>query len=149
MEKEPFRIDQLTGEIIVPCNSKDKELLQSTKIEAVKLLNPDDFFMINGMWEAKRDALVKILSSLPISYSWVIKEKQLESTFASITGVLAIEVGNIKRAADCMGICELNELKGNKSMHFMNTRAETRALKRAIEVLFGSVVNYYVGRCLK
>jgi len=26
----------------------------------------------------------------------------------------------------------------------MNARAETRALKRAIETLFGSVINYYV-----
>jgi hypothetical protein len=30
----------------------------------------------------------------------------------------------------------------------MITRAETRALKRAIEVLFGSVINYYVVKYL-
>jgi len=43
-----------------------------------------------------------------------------------------------------MGICEFTELKGNGGMHFMNARAETRALKRAIETLFGSVINFYV-----
>lgn len=43
-----------------------------------------------------------------------------------------------------MGICEFSELKGNGGLHFMNARAETRALKRAIETLFGSVINYYV-----
>jgi hypothetical protein len=47
-----------------------------------------------------------------------------------------------------MGICELSELKGNGGLHFMNARAETRALKRAIEVLFGSVINYYVVKYL-
>ena len=31
----------------------------------------------------------------------------------------------------------------------MMARAETRALKRAIEVLFGSVINYYVVNYLK
>ncbi len=43
-----------------------------------------------------------------------------------------------------MGICEFLELKGNGGLHFMNARAETRALKRAIETLLGSVVNYFV-----
>ena len=43
-----------------------------------------------------------------------------------------------------MGICEYSELKGSGGLHFMNARAETRALKRAVEVLFGRVVNYFV-----
>jgi len=48
------------------------------------------------------------------------------------------------RSAEAMGICELKELRGNGGLHFMNARAETRALKRAIETLFGSVINYFV-----
>ena len=59
-------------------------------------------------------------------------------------GVLKIETGSIVREADSMGICEFSELKGNGGLHFMNARAETRALKRAIETLFGSVINFYV-----
>jgi hypothetical protein len=45
-----------------------------------------------------------------------------------------------------MGICskiEFNE-KVKYTLHNMNARAETRALKRAIETLFGSVINYFV-----
>lgn len=133
-----------TGEIII--NSDENELTQikKTKIKALKLLNKDDFCLINGTWEAKRDALIKILSSLPLSYCWEIKDKVLTKEYAQITGTLTVRNGNIMRSADSMGIFELSELKGNGGMHFMNARAETRALKRAIEVLFGSVINYFV-----
>lgn len=117
-----------------------------TKIKALSLLNARDFVKINGTWEAKRDGLMKILSSLPISYSWELKEKVLdhERGYAEIVGVLTVKNGNIERCADGMGICELTELKGQGGLHFMNARAETRALKRAIETLFGSVINYFV-----
>ena len=135
-------INKTTGEIISP------DIFRQTKIKALNLLKPTDFVLINGTWEATRDALIKILSSLPISYSWEIKQKELTDTFASITGVLNIEVDGITRRSDGIGICELNELRGTKSLHFMITRAETRALKRAIEVLFGSVINYYVVKYL-
>ena len=135
-------INETTGELISP------DIFRQTKIKALNLLKPTDFVLINGTWEATRDALIKILSSLPISYSWEIKQKELTDTFASITGVLNIEVDGITRRSDGIGICELNELRGTKSLHFMITRAETRALKRAIEVLFGSVINYYVVKYL-
>ena len=148
MENEQFEINNITGEIIIPCNIKDKELLQNTKIKALQLLKPNDFININGVWEAKRDALIKILSSLPICYTWEIKQKELTNEYASITGVLSVTTGNIKRSSDSIGVCEQNELKGVKSLHLMITRAETRALKRAIEVLFGSVINWYVVKCL-
>ncbi len=149
MENEQFEIDNITGEILVPyCDKNDKELIQSSKIKAIKLLNPNDFVNINGTWEAKRDALIKILSSLPISYSWEIKEKELTNSFVSITGMLTITTGNITRSSYSIGVCEMNELKGIKSLHFMITRAETRAIKRAIEVLFGSVINWYVVKYL-
>ena len=58
--------------------------------------------------------------------------------------MLSVKTGNITRSSDGMGICELSELKGNGGLHFMNARAETRELKRAIETLFGSVINYFV-----
>ena len=126
--------------------SDENELskLKQTKIKALKLLNKNDFFLINGNWEAKRDALIKILSSLPLSYAWEIKDKVLTKEYAQISGTLTIRNGNIMRIADSMGIFERSELKGNGGLHFMNARAETRALKRAIEVLFGSVINYFV-----
>jgi hypothetical protein len=36
------------------------------------------------------------------------------------------------------------ELKRAKTKHIMIATAETRALKRSVEVLFGSVINWYV-----
>jgi len=143
-EGSVLEVNPDTGEILI--NSSEAELVQlkQTKIKAFNLLNADDFCLINGTWEAKRDALIKILSSLPISYAWEIKDKELTKEYAQITGTLTVTNGNIMRSADSMGIFELSELKGNGGMHFMNARAETRALKRAIEVLFGSVINYFV-----
>jgi len=141
---EVIEIDAETGEILVTGSYTDFTKIQQTKIRALKLLNRNDFAYINGVYEPKRDALIKILSSLPISYSWKLKEKILNSKYAEVMGELTITNGKSSRSADSMGICELTELKGNGGLHFMNARAETRALKRAIEVLFGGVINYYV-----
>ncbi len=147
---EIMEIDSKTGEILLSASNRtDYALIKQTKIQAYKLLSPNDFVNINGVWEAKRDALIKILSSLPISYSWKIQDKQLTEKYAQILGVLKVETGSIVREADSMGICEYSELKGNGGLHFMNARAETRALKRAIETLFGSVINYYVVHVLE
>ncbi|WP_458699924.1 hypothetical protein ACKGJI_08845 [Sulfurospirillum sp. 1307] len=137
-------VNALTGEIHISADENEYEQLKSTKIKALKLLNKDDFCLINGIWEAKRDGLIKILSSLPLSYAWEIKDKEIHPEFAQVSGTLTIKNGNILRIADSIGICELSELRGSGGLHFMNARAETRALKRAIEVLFGSVINYFV-----
>ena len=141
-----LEINNTTGEILVSASNEDFNAIKTTKIKAFQLLNKSDFVLINGTWEAKRDGLIKILSSLPISYSWIIQEKVLDhqKQYAQILGVLTIKTGDITRSSDGMGICELSELKGNGGLHFMNARAETRALKRAIETLFGSVINYFV-----
>ena len=148
-DSEVFEVDTVTGEISLSANKQDYKLVQQTKIKAFKLLSQRDFVMINGVWEAKRDGLLKILTSLPVSYSWIIKSNELNKSFSQITGTLTIETGSIKRSADCVGICEFSELKGNGGLHFMNARAETRALKRAIETLFGSVINFYVVNYLR
>ena len=92
--------------------------------------------------------IMKILSSLPINYIWEIKEKMIDHNlgYSEIVGVLTVKSGNIERRSDGMGICskiEFNE-KVKFTLHNMNARAETRALKRAIETLFGSVINYFV-----
>lgn len=141
---EVLEINADTGEILVSGSYSDFTKVQQTKIKAFKLLSNSDFVMINGTWEAKRDGLIKILTSLPISYSWVLKDRVLTDKYAEVVGTLTVANGSITRSADSMGICEFSELKGSGGMHFMNARAETRALKRAIETLFGSVINYYV-----
>ena len=144
--KDTLEINNDTGEILVSATQDDFKQLRATKIKAFQLLSKNDFVLINGTWEAKRDGLIKILSSLPISYSWVIQDKVLDHQkhYAQILGVLTVKTGSITRCSDGMGICELSELKGNGGLHCMNARAETRALKRAIETLFGSVINYFV-----
>ena len=142
--EEIIEINASTGEILVEANEKDYKKVKQTKIQAYKLLAKNDFVLINGTWEAKRDGLIKILSSLPISYSWNIKEQDVTKEYAQVVGTLSVETGSVKRSADAIGICELSELKGNGGLHFMSARAETRALKRAIETLFGSVINFYV-----
>ena len=151
-DTEVLEVDSSTGEIIINADKRDLDLIKQTKIKAVNVLNENDFVKINGTWEAKRDGLMKILSSLPINYIWEIKEKMIDHNigYSEIVGVLIIKSGNIERRADGMGICskiEFNE-KVKYTLHNMNARAETRALKRAIETLFGSVINYYVMNCL-
>lgn len=147
-DTEVLEVDSSTGEIIINADKKDLDLIKQTKIKAVNVLNENDFVKINGTWEAKRDGLMKILSSLPINYIWEIKEKMIDHNlgYSEIVGVLTVKSGNIERRADGMGICskiEFNE-KVKYTLHNMNARAETRALKRAIETLFGSVINYFV-----
>ena len=147
-DTEVLEVDSSTGEIIINADKKDLDLIKQTKIKAVNVLNENDFVKINGTWEAKRDGLMKILSSLPINYIWEIREKMIDHNlgYSEIVGVLTVKSGNIERRADGMGICskiEFNE-KVKFTLHNMNARAETRALKRAIETLFGSVINYFV-----
>jgi hypothetical protein len=43
MENEQFEINNVTGEIIVSCNENDKQIIQTTKIKTLQLLNPNDF----------------------------------------------------------------------------------------------------------
>jgi len=148
-QEEVLKVNARTGEIMMSARKEDAEVIKQSKLQAFKLLSPTDFVQINGVWEAKRDALIKILSSLPISYSWKILEHELTEEYAKVVGVLRIDTGSISRQADSMGVCEYTELNGNGGLHFMNARAETRALKRAIETLFGSVINYYVLRVLE
>jgi hypothetical protein len=147
--EELLEIDNTTGEILLPnVDEQSVQKIKQTKIKALQLLTPNDFVLINGTWEAKRDGLIKILSSLPISYAWEIKDKQLTDTYALITGVLTITTADVTRVCDSVGTCELDELKGSKTRHIMIATSETRALKRAIETLFGSVINFYVVKYL-
>ena len=148
-QDEILEVNADTGEILVSGSYSDFTKVQTTKIKALKLLSSSDFVKINGTWEAKRDGLLKILTSLPISYSWNLKDRELNNKYAQVVGTLTVANGNITRSSDGMGICEFSELRGSGGLHFMNTRAETRALKRAIETLFGSVINFYVVNYLR
>ena len=148
MKNEILDINPKTGEILIAGDEKDFTLVKQSKIKAVKLLRREDFVKINGTWEAKKDGLLKILSSLPLSYSWEVKSQAIdfEQGFAQVNGMLVFKIGAIQRESEGMGICEKSEFTGNMNytLHNMNAKAETRAMKRAIDVLFGSVINFYV-----
>jgi hypothetical protein len=138
-----IHFNEKTGEIIVPTSEENKKLVSLAKVEAYKLLKPSDFVKVNGTWEAKRDGMLKLLSSAPVSYKWKITDTAINKDYVMVKGILILEVGNIHREADGMGIVEPDEMKG-KPLHFLVAKAETRALKRAIDTVFGSVINAYV-----
>jgi len=71
------------------------------------------------VWEAKRDGLIKILSSLPISYSWTLKDRKLEENYSQVLGTLTVTNANTQRSADSIGTCEKSELKGTRTIHNM------------------------------
>jgi len=146
---EVLEVDADTGEILVTGSYSDFTKVQTTKIKALKLLNHQDFVKINGTWEAKRDGLLKILTSLPLSYSWKINKNVMNERFSQVNATLSVKNGGVTKVADSVGICQREELKGAQTLHVQNATAETRALKRAIETLFGSVVNFYVVNYLR
>jgi len=148
-EEEVLEVNTDTGEILVSGSYADFTKVQQTKIRALKLLSQSDFVMINGTWEAKRDGLLKILTSLPISYSWKINKNVMNDKFSQINATLTVKNAGVTKIADSVGICQREELRGTKSLHVQNATAETRALKRAIETLFGSVINFYVTNYLR
>jgi len=151
-DKEILEIDQKTGEIITSGKKEDYDQIKEVKIKAINLLKPSDFVKIGEVWEAKRDSLIKILSSLPIGYEWKLIEKDIHpNEYATIEGKLIVKVGQIERIAAGLGTCEAAEFTGKMkySLHNMIAKAETRALKRAIETLFGSIINFYVLKVLE
>ncbi|GAB6045111.1 hypothetical protein JCM11957_07090 [Caminibacter profundus] len=145
MEKEiiDIKFEEQTGALLIPANQEDKQIISYVKLEAYKLLKESDFVKINGTWEAKRDGMLKILSSTPLSYQWKITDTEIKKEYVLVRGILILQINNILRKADGMGIVEPDEMKG-KPLHFLVAKAETRALKRAIDTLFGSVINAYV-----
>ena len=76
----------VTGEVITEQLSPDEALLNATKKQILQLLKSHDFVMINGVYEAKRDGLIKILSSLPISYQWQLEKSELKDNYAQVIG---------------------------------------------------------------
>ena len=137
------KFDENTGTMVIPANEEDKKLITLAKVEAYKLLKESDFAKINGTWEPKRDGMLKLLSSTPASYQWKILDVDIKNDFVLVKGFLILQIGGVVREIEGLGIVEPDEMK-DKPLHFRVAKAETRALKRAIDVAFGSVINAYV-----
>lgn len=119
-----------------------KPLSKVVLSEAKNVFTKNDFVAINGRYETTRDAMLKLLTSLPIGYNLEIVTKTLNKEYASITIRLKVNFHTgIERSVDTTGTCQMSEVKGSKTLHNLITRAETRAIKRAVETVFGAVVN--------
>jgi hypothetical protein len=120
-----------------------KPLSQVVLVGAREIFTPKDFVSINGVWETTRDAMLKLLTSLPISYTLAITNKTLTQEYASMTLKLSVRFNTtgIGRDVECVGTCQMQEVKGSKTLHNLIAKAETRAIKRAVETVFGAVVN--------
>ena len=148
--KEIIELDPQSGNINLPVNENSFNEIKQVKLKASNVISPSDFVKINGRFEPTKDGLTKILSSLPISYSWKIINDEVLSidggAYAKVKGILSINIGETVRDIEGMGIVEANEFSSGMkySLHNMMAKAETRALKRAIDVAFGSIINWYV-----
>ena len=147
---EVLDINPKTGEINLPVQESDFNEIKQVKLKASNVIAANDFVKINGRYEPTKDGLTKILSSLPISYSWKILNDDIlvdeSGTYAKVKGILQINIGDTVRDIEGLGIVEKSEFSGGLkySLHNMMSKAETRALKRAIDVAFGSIINWYV-----
>lgn len=147
---EVIDINASTGEINLPVKQDDFKQIKQVKFKASSVIDPKDFVKINGRFEPTKDGLTKILSSLPVSYSWKILSDRVAvhdgMNYAQVKGVLSIKIGETIRDIEGMGIVEKDEFaQGVKyTLHNMLAKAETRALKRSIDIAFGSIINWYV-----
>lgn len=79
--------------------------------------------------------------SIPFSFYYNLIKKDVISISYNL-------MKNIKQLTNQLYLENKRKIEFNEkvkfTLHNMNARAETRALKRAIETLFGSVINYFV-----
>lgn len=125
--------------------AREISLYEAVVNKALSILSEKDFAEVNGRIEITRDGALKILSSLPISYEIKTLEQELTPDHAKVRVKLTLEFHKtgIKRETEGTGICEKWELENSKnySLHNLITKAETRAIKRAIETALGGVIN--------
>ncbi|MCI4463605.1 MAG: hypothetical protein JHC30_05480 [Caldisericum sp.] len=125
-----------------------KEIASADKIVQVakQVLKPSDFATIKtkvgNIIEIKRDGILNLLSSLPISYNFRLVEREITEDYALVRVELEVIFPNgVVRRGEGVGVCERAELKGIDNLHNLLTKAETRAMKRATEVCLGAVIN--------
>lgn len=144
METKRTEIQTLT----VEHDDRGKIVFEKVLSRALRILSEKDFAVVNGRIEITRDGILKLLSSLPVEYETTIIEKEITNEYALVRVQVTVTFSKagIQRKCESMGVCEKTELEksGNVSLHNMLTKAETRALKRALETIFGSVVNHVI-----
>jgi len=125
--------------------AKEISLYEAVVKKALSVLDRKDFASVNGKIEITRDGALKILSSLPVSYEITIVQSDITPERATVRVRLSLEFHKtgITRKTEGIGVCEKWELEKSKnySLHNLITKAETRAIKRAIETALGGVIN--------
>ena len=123
---------------------------QETRLDilsvARQVLKQSDFARIKTkvgeIIEIKRDGILNLLSSLPVGYNFKVVEREVNEDYALVKVELTVEFPNgVLRRGEGVGVCERKELFGQDSLHNLITKAETRAMKRAVEVCLGAVIN--------
>lgn len=130
-----------TGEVISSSDIRD------IKVSVKNILNSADFYRINGKFEPKKSGLMKLLSQLSVSYEWTIIDTDIKEDYAQVKGLFSLKTDAFLRNVNTIGICEKKELE-KPTIHNMVTKAETRALKRGIDLCLGAVVQWYINNCL-
>lgn len=97
-----------------------------------RVVTREDFVTIEGRIEIKRDLALKLSALAKLSVESHLVE-HADGNY--IVRVRLISADG--RYAEGLGACELDEVKGSRHVHDALTRAETRALKRALELAIG------------
>lgn len=116
------------------------------------LINKDDDFVIfkdkktgKANIEPTRDLALKVFTHFNLSYDTEIVK--IDDKMAIVKAIVWNDGG---RKASSFGLCTLQEISfgsGNRNLHDCLTKAETRALKRAIEALAGTaIINQIIKR---
>ena len=114
-----------------------KETLSMSLENVAPLINPKtDFANIKGKIEPTRDLILKLIDPFNLSFDTdLVKEEKSEGiTYYTFKAKVTGQDG---RTVTGWGKCGTDEVNGERAEHDALTKAETRALKRAIEAKAG------------
>jgi len=114
-----------------------KESLRMSLENVAPLINPKtDFASIKGKIEPTRDLILKLIDPFLLSFDTDLKEKEVREGITYYTFKAEVR-GQDGRTVTGWGKCGTDEVNGERAEHDAMTKAETRALKRAIEAKAG------------
>jgi|TARA_Y100000310_G_scaffold165283_1_gene165032 hypothetical protein len=100
-----------------------------------------DFAVIKGSIETTRDFALKAMMCFQMTYQ--ITDKQFIEAKSDLHISITVDVGGVQATGGC-SLSEVRQGK-DKAFHFAQARAETRAMKRAIEAKIGlPIVNQII-----
>lgn len=113
--------------------------LQETDIESFinKVITKEDFAIIDGKIEIKRDLALKLFALAKLSYDTQVISSNAVNNAEVVYIVKAKVYKGDEKVAEGLGACSTKEVKGSRIHHDALARAETRAFKRALEACVG------------